>query len=206
MRVLKFCLALLLLLSVSAVFAGAPAEGRPGRAEVRFMEGIIDHHQMAIDMSNVCLQKAQTEEVLALCQEIIDKQSAEISTLQGWLMDWYNISYAPMSMDSMMEQMGGMEGMEGMESDNMDMPEGTVTDPATMMGMMAFFNRTEGQEFEVAYLEAMADHHDDAINMAERGLREGEHQELLDMAQQMIDDQMAEIERIEELLTQLNAM
>jgi uncharacterized protein (DUF305 family) len=189
-------------LAPAAVFADAPVEGRTGRAEVRFMEGMIDHHQMAIDMANHCLTKATTESVLSLCQNIIDAQSAEIASLQGWLLNWYNIEYSPMSMDEMMDMMGGMEGMdhEGMEG----MP---ATDPAMMMGMMAGLNRLEGIDYEIAWLEAMVDHHDDAIHMSERLLERAEdaHTELRDMAQQIIDDQSAEIDAIEQMLVELGA-
>ena len=222
MRTFKWLALLGFLLVPLAVYADEPIEGRVGRAEVRFMEGIIDHHQMAIDMSQVCLEKATTESVRQLCQEIIDKQSVEIVTLQGWLADWYQIQYQPVSMMAMMsgcpatgdmaaQQACMMEGMmmqpgsmmQGMATEEASMMADMAMDPAGMMGMMAFFNRTEGPAFEVAYLEAMADHHDDAIHMAQRIQSQAQHQPLLDMAQQIIDDQTAEIERIEQLLTEL---
>ncbi|MBC8099915.1 MAG: DUF305 domain-containing protein, partial [Armatimonadetes bacterium] len=44
--------------------ADTPVEGRAGRAELRFLEGMIDHHQMALDMGNDCLAKATTETVI----------------------------------------------------------------------------------------------------------------------------------------------
>jgi uncharacterized protein (DUF305 family) len=282
----------LVALVVPAVSADAPVEGRAGRAEVRFLEGMIDHHQMALDMANDCLTKATTESVTALCQNIIDAQSAEIAQMQGWLLDWYNINYRPMSMNDMMgmgmsdetraqleqmsgmmdrmmgmdmsedmhaqmEQMGGMMGMmmsgetmPGMDMMStmqqmndmmdalmgMDMSEDMhaqmeqmggmfdmmmsgmggmnmegmpATDPAMMMGMMAGLNRLEGVEYEIAFLESMIDHHDDAIHMSERLLErvpEGEgHAELREQAQRIIDDQSAEIEVMEQLITELSA-
>jgi hypothetical protein len=48
---------LLTLVGVGLTVADGPVEGRPGRAEVRFLEGMIDHHQMALDMANDCLMK-----------------------------------------------------------------------------------------------------------------------------------------------------
>jgi len=198
------------LLGFSLVSADAPVEGRLGRAEMRFMEGMIDHHQMAIDMSMDCLNKATTESVRAKCQAIIDAQSVEITTMQDWLLNWYNISYAPMSMADMMAMMGepGMEGMdhnmEGMATADPAMP---ATDPAMMMGMMAGLNQLEGVEYEIAWLESMIDHHDDAIHMAERILaRDTEgtaHPELRDMATQIIADQTLEIEELENILALL---
>lgn len=158
---------------------------------------------MALDMANDCLAKATTERVRTLCQDIIDAQSAEITTMQGWLLEWYNVDYRPMSMNDMMgimgDDMGGMDhsGMEGMPA----------MDPAMMMGMMAGLNRVEGIQYEIAFLESMIDHHDDAVHMSERLLErisEG-HPELREMAQQIIDDQMAEIEAMENLLLELSA-
>lgn len=70
--------AALTVLVAPTVFADAPIEGRAGRAEVRFLEGMIDHHQMALDIAHDCLAKATTESVTRLCQNIIDAQSAEI--------------------------------------------------------------------------------------------------------------------------------
>ncbi len=172
-----------------AVVAEAPIEGRTGRAEVRFMEGMIDHHQMALDMAQECLSKASSEAVLELCQNIIDAQTAEIETLQGWLLAWYNVEYTPVSM---------MEAMEAM--DEMPMGDGPVTDPAGMMGMMAGLHRLEGEAYETAFLEAMVDHHCAAIDMATRILERAEHADLIEMANTIIEDQTAEIEYIETLL------
>jgi uncharacterized protein (DUF305 family) len=179
---------------------------------MRFLEGMMDHHQMAVDMANDCLTKATTESVRTTCQNIIDAQTAEIATMQEWLMSWYNVSYAPMPMADMMTMMGdkGMEGMdhnmEGMATADPAMPM-PMTDPVMMMGMMAGLNQLEGVEYEIAWLESMIDHHDDAIHMAERILErspEGTgHAELREMAQKIITDQTAEIEHMETMLTEL---
>lgn len=89
MRKLKLTLLLLSLLfsalAISSTQADAPTEGREGRAELRFLEGMTDHHQMALDMANDCLAKAETESVLTLCQNIIDAQTAEITYMEDLL-------------------------------------------------------------------------------------------------------------------------
>jgi len=187
-------------LAVPYISAEGPVEGRAGRAEMRFLEGMIDHHQMALDMANDCLAKASSESVLTLCQNIIDAQTAEIATMQGSLLDWYNVEYNPVAMSEAMS-----DDMAGMDHDEMDgMP---ATDPPMMMGMMAGLNRLEGVDYEIAFLESMIDHHDDAIHMSERILEralEGVgHTELREMSQQIIDDQSAEIEAMEVLIVEL---
>jgi len=201
MKVFRMFLGLLaVLLTVivaSVTMADAPIEGRIGRAEVRFMEGMIDHHQMAIDMALDCLAREDVSDTLRTeCQAVIDSQQSEIEQMQAWLLAWYNVDYAPMPMSDMMgDDMGGMDSMEGMPA----------TDPAMMMGMFAGFNRLEGAEYETAWLESMIDHHDDAIHMSERLLeRDADsagHAELRDMAQAIINAQTEEIARYEDMLT-----
>jgi uncharacterized protein (DUF305 family) len=77
--------------------ASAPASD-PSAAnfEVRFMTGMIDHHQMAVMTSTICVDKAVNEELRTLCQSIIASQSAEIDMMQSWLEQWYGMSYEPM--------------------------------------------------------------------------------------------------------------
>ncbi len=182
----------------SSVNADAPIEGREGRAELRFLEGMMDHHQMALDMANDCLAESTSEEVKALCQNIIDAQTAEIATMKEWTLAWYNVDYAPMSMTDM--DMGEMEGM-----DHSGMPGMPATDPVMMMGMMAGLNRLEGVDYDFAWLESMIDHHDDAIHMSKRLLMrvpEGVgHADLFALANQIIADQTAETSIMEEMLT-----
>lgn len=207
---------LVLILAVFAlpmIYADSPADGREGRAEMRFMQGMIDHHQMALDMAADCLERAETESVLALCQDIINAQSAEIEMMQGWLLDWYNNEYTPMSMMEMMgmmdmDMMGEMHGDHGGHGGHGNMgQQGPFVDPPMMMGMFAGFNQVEGIEYEIAWLESMIDHHDDALHMAQRLLMrvpEGAgHPELFALAQQIIADQTAEIELMEEMIVEL---
>jgi len=167
---------------------------------VRFLEGMIDHHQMALDMSNDCLNKAKTDTVLTMCRNIITAQTAEIKTMQGWLASWYQISYSPVAMAN-----NGMAGIQmGTAQPTAQATAaatpGLFTDPAQMMGMMAGLNRVQGRDYEIAWLESMIDHHDDAIHMSERILKIAEHPELRDMAQKIIGDQGYEIQQMEALL------
>ena len=197
MRMLRSLFGLsILVISVSVALADAPIEGREGRAELRFLEGMMDHHQMALDMANDCLTNASSDTTKTLCQTIIDAQTAEIATMKEWTLAWYNVDYSPMSMMDMemgMMEMGGMEGMPAM-------------DPVMMMGMMAGLNRLEGVDYDIAWLESMIDHHDDAIHMSERLLEripEGVgHADLFALANQIIADQTAEIEQMEALLVE----
>lgn len=175
------------------------ALNRNQRAEIRFLQGMSDHHQMALDMATICLEQAESIEVLTICQAVVDAQTPEIEQMQGWLLTWYNIEYQTMPMGSIdVDTIGSMEH-SGMVMGNMP-----FTDPAMMMGMMAGFNRWEGIDFDIAWLESMIDHHDDAIHMANRVLERHAHNELAILAQEIIDAQSDEIELMEDLLLDLD--
>lgn len=201
----------ILILSITVVSASAWAQdapsGRSARAELRFLEGMSDHHQMALDMANDCLAKATTESVRTLCQNIIDAQTPEIQTMREWLLEWYNVDYTTASMMPLGDAMGhDMAGMDHGEPGGMEMTP--MIDAPMMMGMMAGLNRLQGVDYEIAWVESMIDHHDDALHMAQRLLdrvpeSEG-HPELRALAEQIITDQTTEIELMETLLVELN--
>ena len=58
------------------------------------MTEMIDHHQMAVTMSEKHLKEAEHAELKQLCENIITSQRAEIEQMQGWLKEWYGIEHA----------------------------------------------------------------------------------------------------------------
>ena len=52
-----------------------------------FLEGMIPHHQAAIDMAHY-LENSEREELRNLWKEIIEVQQAEIEMMQNWLLEW----------------------------------------------------------------------------------------------------------------------
>jgi len=194
---------LLLILCLGLFSVGVSASDHPGyleRSELRFLEGMSGHHQMALDMANDCLAHATAPEVLALCEAVITAQTPEIELMQAWLLAWYNVDYQTVALAT--------AEMDGMDTDSHDMSnmDGATpfTDPAMMMGMFAGFNRLKGVEYDLAWLESMIDPHDDAIHMAERLLERGVvHEELGALAQGIIDAQTVEITVMETLIEAL---
>lgn len=54
-----------------------------------FLEGMIVHHQQAIDMANIVLERTTRPEIKQMAQDIISTQTKEIETMQGWLKAWF---------------------------------------------------------------------------------------------------------------------
>ncbi|MBQ2261003.1 MAG: DUF305 domain-containing protein [Loktanella sp.] len=54
-------------------------------ADVAFACGMIAHHQGAIDMAQVLIEHGQDPQMLALAEEIIAAQVAEMEQMSAWL-------------------------------------------------------------------------------------------------------------------------
>ncbi|MHB1133223.1 MAG: DUF305 domain-containing protein [Chloroflexota bacterium] len=110
--VLLAVLAMVLGLLATPAGASAPApDTATAKFEVRFMQDMIEHHMMAVEMAEMCVEEAVHPELVTLCQSIVDAQMMEIAEMQTWLMDWYGIDYMPeMRMTGEMKHMMMLEG------------------------------------------------------------------------------------------------
>ena len=63
----------------------------PEEFEIEFMQMMIEHHEQAIREGETCLRRAYHRELIELCENIIETQTAEIELMQEWLCEWYGI-------------------------------------------------------------------------------------------------------------------
>ncbi|MBG8552349.1 HK97 family phage prohead protease [Hymenobacter guriensis] len=56
-------------------------------AERAFLEAMIPHHEMALEMASTALKEAETPDIRAFAQGIIDGQGGEINQMKQWLSD-----------------------------------------------------------------------------------------------------------------------
>lgn len=149
-------------------------------ADVAFAQGMIPHHAQAVDMADLADDRADDPEVRDLAQRIRAAQQPEIDLMDGWLDDWGH----PMDFENNMD-------MEGMDMGDMGMAS------EEDMGRL---KAASGAEFDRLFLTSMREHHLGAVAMAEEELSEGESPEAMQLAQEIIDTQRAEIEEIDALL------
>jgi uncharacterized protein (DUF305 family) len=96
------------------------------------------------------------------------------------------------------EQDGGEESaddMQGMDHSNMDMGSGGMMAPSEMV-------LVGGEYSDERFIDAMVPHHQGAIDMAEVALENAEHLELLQLAENVISTQQAEIEQLRSIKEQ----
>ncbi|WP_114908032.1 DUF305 domain-containing protein [Ornithinimicrobium murale] len=149
------------------------------QADTEFAQMMIVHHEGAIDMADLAIENAAAEQVRTLAEDISAAQGPEIEEMTSWLQAWGEDT-AP--------EHGGMQ-MDGMEMDGMSQEEAM-----TELGSLS------GAEFDQRFLELMIEHHLGAVEMAEAELENGENPQALELAEQIIEDQQAEISEMEQLL------
>lgn len=161
--------------------------------DVMFVTMMIPHHQQAIEMSDIVLGKEGLDPRVAdLAQQIKEAQGPEIERMLGWLEDW-GVEYDPDSMGGM--DHGGMDGMGGMDHGGMD---GMMSEDD-----MTALEEADGPEASKLFLEQMIAHHEGAVDMARVALDDAQNPEVLALAQQVIDDQTAEVTVMRDLLGDL---
>ena len=166
--------------STSSTGESADAEAH-NEADVVFAQGMIPHHEQAIEMAKLAFTRADDERVKELATEIEAAQEPEIATMTSWLRQWGE----PVEMEEHGEMDGGSMG-------------GTMSDDD-----MAQLEAATGAEFDQMFLEMMIEHHRGAIEMAEEEIEQGENAEAVELARTIVDTQQAEIDEMQDLLEEM---
>lgn len=162
-------------------------------ADIQFAQQMIVHHRGALAMAEVAADRADSEEVRALAEQISAAQQPEIDTMTDWLQAWGEEAPAGTAAGDT----GGMDhgDMGGMDVGSMP---GVMTEE-----QMTDLQNAEGAAFDRMFLEMMVEHHKGAVEMAETEQAEGENPEAVELAGRIIEDQTREIERMQQLLQSL---
>ena len=155
----------------------ASGGGDHNQADVTFAQGMVPHHEQAVEMSDMALQKAESPKVKELATRIKAAQGPEIDQMKRWLEAW------------------GESVHGGHDMGNMDMGGGMLSD-ADMKNLGA----ASGAAFDKLFLEGMIRHHEGAVKMSDDELRNGKFPEAKELAQRIKDTQNAEIAEMKAML------
>jgi uncharacterized protein (DUF305 family) len=163
-------------------------------ADVGFAQGMIPHHQQAVEMSDMLLGKQGIDpKVVTLANQIKAAQAPEIEKMQGWLTDWG----VPTTSSPGMSNMPGMPNMSGMPGHDMNGMGG-----GGMMSQqdMAALQNAQGAEASRLFLTQMIEHHKGAITMARTEVDGGQFPAATEMARSIITSQQQEIDSMNAML------
>lgn len=185
----------------SASPSAASSDATHNDADVTFAQGMIPHHQQAIEMSDMLLGKQSIDpEVISLADEIKNAQGPEIEQMQGWLQEWgASSSPAPATSTAMPghdmpahqmpgRDMGKMPGMGGSGHGMMSEAD------------MAALQNAQGAEASRLFLTQMIAHHKGAIMMAQQEIDNGQFPAAVEMARNIVSSQQAEIDTMQGML------
>ncbi|MFD8804188.1 DUF305 domain-containing protein [Streptomyces sp. NPDC059597] len=146
--------------------------------DVAFAQGMIPHHQQALEMARLAAGRAESARVKDLAARIEKAQAPEIRTMSGWLKSWGE--QPPMAgMDHSAHS--GMSGMMSGED-------------------MADLEKKKGAAFDSAFLSLMIRHHQGAVEMATTEKDKGRYAPATKLAGAVIQGQSAEIAEMRKLL------
>lgn len=137
-------------------------------ADAAFIEHMIPHHEDALIMADLALLKATQPELVALSHEIKASQSAEIEEMRAWYTEWYGIDVPAQIVDHNMH--------------------GATMSQAEIEALSSAAN------FDLAFVQHMIPHHEDAVVAATDLLKTTERPRMRKLAKAIITAQQTEIE------------
>ncbi|MGL5064903.1 MAG: DUF305 domain-containing protein [Microcoleus sp.] len=149
--------------------------------DLRFIDGMVVHHQGAVNMAKEALAKSQRPEMKQLANNIIAAQNREIDRMKEWRKTWYSkASSTPMAYHA---QMGHMMAMTPEQMQDM---------------MMSVDLGSADKEFDLRFLNAMIPHHEGALVMAQDALKKSQRPEMKKLSQEILASQKQEIEQMKQ--------
>jgi uncharacterized protein (DUF305 family) len=170
-RTLTLAAALVLSLGALAACGGGATDANG--IDRAFAEQMIPHHQGAVEMAEIALERTQRPELRELSEQIIASQKAEIAEFES-----------------------ALDGdLSGVESESMGMS-------MEMMGMnMDNGMLRSARQFDLAFIDMMIPHHEGAVVMSDVELERGENPEMQELAREITAAQEREIAQMREWRT-----
>ena len=148
------------------------------KADVSFATDMSAHHQQAVEMSQMLLDKSDIDpRVVTLAQEIKAAQGPEIKQMKSWLSDWGQKS----------------DSMSGMDMGGTLMSDSDMNDLKSSTGLAA----------SKLFLTQMTVHHKSALVMAKTEVDSGKNADAVKLANNIISTQTTEITTMSDILASL---
>jgi uncharacterized protein (DUF305 family) len=164
--------------SPGATASSSPASAVFNAADVGFATDMSAHHQQAVEMSQILLDKSDIDpRVVTLAQDIKAAQGPEIEQMTSWLSAW---------------------GQKADSMSGMDM-SGTLMSDADMNALKT----STGLAASKLFLTQMTVHHTSALVMAKTEIDSGKNADAVTLAKKIVSTQTAEITQMGDILATL---
>nr|WP_070959780.1 DUF305 domain-containing protein [Hyphomonas sp. Mor2] len=174
--------------TLSVAEAATIAQNSYSLDDVRFMQDMIPHHQQAVEMAALVETRTNNSDIVDIAGRIDASQADEIEFMRDWLTargEDTPRAHAHHETHMSHEMMG-------------------MATPAQMAALAA----AEGAAFDAMFLTLMVTHHEGAVTMVEDLLEQpGSAYDpvLFEFVNDIVNDQSAEIERMNDLLAGLSS-
>jgi uncharacterized protein (DUF305 family) len=149
----------------------------PNSADVSYARQMIQHHQQALELTELVPDRAESAQVKKLAERIAAAQGPEITAMQSWLKSY------------------------GKDEKTAN---GDAHDHASMPGMateaqIEKLRAAKGKEFDRLFLTLMITHHEGAITMATEVKGQGNNIRIEEMSDDVVAQQTSEISRMRDM-------
>lgn len=170
--------------------------GMRGQTDQHFIVMMIPHHEDAVAMADLALNRAQHLELKTLAQSIKTTQTREIQNMQAWYKQWYQTEvpeWQPgMGMNRNWNQSAQQPGTPSWRT-------GMGMGHRGMMGMGTnLATLQDAKDFDRVFIQEMIPHHQMAVMMAQMVLTNSQHPEIRTLAESIIKTQTAEINQMQQ--------
>lgn len=149
----------------------------PNSADVSYARMMIEHHEQALEMTELVPDRARSTQVEKLAERIAAAQGPEIAAMRSWLKSY-----------------GKSEQGDADEHEHAAMP-GMATE-AQLKKLAA----AKGEAFDQLFLTLMITHHEGALTMAGDVKAQGNNIRVEEMADDVVAQQTSEISRMRDML------
>lgn len=143
-----------------------------------YIADMLAHHEGALNMAESAGAFAVHDEIRTLAGNIIQTQGAEVMKMRTWQKEW---GYKETMSGGHMSHSGGGMDMAG-----------------DMVEMQNKLQGLTGEAYDKEFLKQMIIHHEQAIEMSQYAETNAKHQEIKDLAADVISAQTTEIEQMKQ--------
>lgn len=150
-------------------------------ADVAFVQGMLPHHQQALEMTEMVPERTASEDVGLLAERIEVSQADEVAQMEGWLS----------------ERDEAPADEHAHHGDHAELMPGMLTEEE-----LAQLRAAQGRRFDRLFLQYMIRHHEGAVRMVGELFANGGGQEtkVFQLAGHIESDQLVEISRMKQML------